>query len=45
MGKVVDENHKTYFPEDLKLISHWGLRDELKARYNDPDGLFKQKMI
>ena len=45
MGKLIDENHKTYFPEDLKLISHWGLRDELKARYNDPNGLLKQKMI
>lgn len=45
MGKLVDEKMKTYFPEDLKLISHWGLRDELKARYSDPDGLFKQKMI
>ncbi|MFQ6110376.1 MAG: hypothetical protein ACE5L7_12570, partial [Candidatus Aminicenantales bacterium] len=45
MGRLVDEKMKTYFPEDLKLISHWGLRDELKARYSDPDGLFKQKMI
>jgi len=45
MGKLIDKNHKTYFPEDLKLIAHWGLRDELKARYADPDGLFKQKMI
>jgi len=45
MGKLIDKNNRTYFPEDLKLISHWGLRDELKARYSDPDGLFKQKMI
>ena len=45
MGKLVDKNHKTYFPEDMKLISHWGIRDELKARYNDPEGFFKQKMI
>lgn len=45
MGKLVDKDNKTYFPEDLKLISHWGIRDELKARYSDPEGLFKQKMI
>jgi hypothetical protein len=45
MGKLIDKNHKTYFPEDMKLISHWGIRDELKARYNDTEGLFKQKMI
>ncbi len=33
------------FPAGLRLISHWGLRDELKARYADPDGLIKQRMI
>ena len=27
------------FPAGLRLISHWNLRDELKARYADPDGL------
>jgi len=45
MGKLIDENQQTYFPEELKLITHWGLRDELKARYSDPQGLFKQQMI
>lgn len=45
MGKLIDQDHKTYFPEKLKLITHWNLRDELKARYNDPEGFFKQKMI
>jgi len=45
LGKLIDENHQTYFPEELKLITHWGLRDELKARYSDPEGLFKQQMI
>src|SRR5262249_34532074 len=33
------------FPEGLRLITHWGLRDEIKARYADPDGLVKQRMI
>ncbi|KPL05596.1 MAG: hypothetical protein AMJ73_00265 [candidate division Zixibacteria bacterium SM1_73] len=45
MGKLVDQKMKAYFPEDLKLISHWGIRDELKSRYSDPEGLVKQKMI
>jgi len=45
MGRLVDEQGKTYFPEDMKLISHWGLRDELKANYQATDGLKKQKMI
>jgi hypothetical protein len=45
MGKVADADGRTYFPENLKLISHWGLRDELKARYKDPEGLKKQRLI
>lgn len=45
MGTLIDGKNNTYFPESLKLISHWGLRDEIKARYKDPKGLFKQKMI
>ncbi|NIM90242.1 MAG: hypothetical protein GTO17_04760 [Candidatus Aminicenantes bacterium] len=45
MGKLIDEDQKTYFPEKLKLITHWNLRDELKSRYNDPEGFFKQRMI
>jgi len=45
MGKLIDKEHKTYFPEKLKLITHWNLRDELKARYKDPEGFFKQQMI
>lgn len=46
MGNLLDEKGKTHFPKDMKLISHWGLRDELKANYNGGDeGLLKQKMI
>ena len=34
------------FPSGLRLISHWGLRDELKSRYDEgADGLQKQRMI
>jgi hypothetical protein len=33
------------FPKGLKLISHWGLRDELKAQYGAKDGLAKQRLI
>ena len=46
MGNLVDEKGKTHFPKDMKLISHWNLRDELKANYNKGDeGLLKQKMV
>jgi hypothetical protein len=33
------------FPEGMKLITHWNLRDELKALYSEPDGLPRQEMI
>ncbi len=45
-GKLLDENEQTLFPEDMVLLSHWNLRDELKANYPlGEDGLKKQKMI
>ncbi len=46
MGKLTDSAGRTFFPEDMKLISHWGLRDELKSQYADTDkGLEKQQLI
>ncbi|MFH2107317.1 MAG: hypothetical protein ABII93_01500 [Chrysiogenia bacterium] len=45
MGSLLDPNLTTMFPSDMKLISHWGLRDELKARYADRKGLVKQHAI
>ncbi|MEE8526494.1 MAG: hypothetical protein V3T72_21375, partial [Thermoanaerobaculia bacterium] len=42
---VLTEDGRRLFPEGLRHISHWGLRDELKARYPDPDGLEKQRLI
>ncbi|WP_209319633.1 hypothetical protein [Ancylomarina longa] len=46
MGHLTDANGNTFFPKDKVLLSHWNLRDELKANYvNKKDGLQKQKMI
>ncbi len=46
VGYLVNNDGNTLFPEDKKLISHWGLRDELKSQYNDTQsGLERQKMI
>lgn len=46
MGKLRNENGEQLFPSTMKLISHWGLRDELKSNYADKDkGLQKQRMI
>jgi len=32
-------------PKGKRLITHWNLRDELKANYADKDGLAKQRTI
>ena len=46
VGNLLDDQGKTHFAKDMKLLSHWNLRDELKANYNKGDeGLLKQKMI
>jgi hypothetical protein len=45
MHNLLDTNKQRLFPEGLKLISHWGLRDELKAQYANPEGLPRQRMI
>ena len=42
---VLTEDGRRLFPEGLRHISHWGLRDELKARYQDPEGLEKQRLL
>ncbi len=45
MGNLVDSAGTTLFPAGLKLITHWGLRDELKSDYAAENGLAKQRMI
>jgi len=45
MGKLQNAEGKFLFPADMKLISHWGLRDELKSNYTGESGIEKQRMI
>jgi hypothetical protein len=45
MGKLIDAESSTYFPDNMKLITHWGLRDELKSNYNRENGNKKQEII
>ncbi len=42
---VLTDDGRRLFPTGKRLISHWGLRDELKARYTDPEGLERQRLI
>ncbi len=46
MGQVVDSKGTPLFKKDMRLISHWGLRDQLKALYSDPQkNLSRQEII
>ena len=46
VGNLLDDKGKTHFPKEMKLLSHWNLRDEIKANYDKTDeGLTKQKLI
>ncbi|MDB4961261.1 MAG: hypothetical protein JWP01_1260 [Myxococcales bacterium] len=45
MHHVLGEDGKRRFPSGKRLISHWNLRDELKANYADADGMAKQRTI
>ncbi len=42
---VLTDDGRRLFPTAKRLISHWGLRDELKALYTDPQGLDRQRLI
>ena len=46
MGHLRTDDGRQIFPDDMVLLSHWNLRDELKADYADKkDGQEKQEMI
>ncbi len=45
MDQLRDDDDQKLFPDGMSLISHWGLRDEIKSNYGAEDGLAKQEMI
>ena len=46
MHHLLDAQGGRPFPPGLRLITHWNLRDEIKARYNDSvGGPARQRMI
>ena len=45
MGNLRTEDGRQLWPEDKVLLSHWNLRDELKALYGTDGGQEKQEMI
>jgi hypothetical protein len=46
MHHLVDESGERLFPPKMRLLSHWNLRDQIKADYgNTENGLKRQLMI
>ncbi len=46
MYHVLDEKGQRLFPQKMRLLSHWNLRDEIKSDYADnATGLAKQRVI
>jgi hypothetical protein len=45
MDRLVTPEGERLFPDGLRLISHWGLRDELASHYGRPGALPRQRMI
>jgi hypothetical protein len=46
MHHLVDQDGQRLFPPKLRLLSHWNLRDQIKADYaNKQNGLARQRMI
>ncbi len=46
MDQLRNDNNEQLFPDGMKLISHWGLRDEIKSNYAlGEKGFEKQRMI
>lgn len=45
MDQLRDSQGNRLFPDGMSLITHWGLRDEIKSNYGLEEGLPKQEMI
>lgn len=44
-GKLIDDQGQHLFPENMRLLAHWNVRDEIKSNYDQQDGLPKQEML
>lgn len=46
MHHLLDDEGERMFPGGMRLLSHWNLRDQIKADYgNEENGLERQRMI
>ncbi len=44
-GELRNEEGEKPFPEGMKLLAHWNIRDEIKSNYGQPGGLEKKEML
>ncbi len=46
MGSLINDKGETMFPEDMILLTHWNLRDEIKSNYAETENsIAKQDMV
>ncbi len=45
VGRLVDSTGGHWFKEDRALLTHWLVREEIKAQYNDKAGLPRQRAL
>ncbi len=44
-GRLRNEAGETLFPEGMKLLAHWNIRDEIRSNYGQPNGQEKKEML
>jgi hypothetical protein len=44
-GNLLNNDGKKLFPERMKLLSHWNIRDEIKSGYGKEGGFDRQVML
>lgn len=44
-GKLVNDQGETLFPDGMKLLAHWNIRDEIRSNYGQPGGIDKKEML
>jgi len=45
MGNLLNDDNQKLFPENMVLLSHWNLRDEIKANYANKEVGFKKQAL
>jgi len=45
VGAMIDDEGKSWFGKDRKLIAHWLIREEIKAGYTEENGINKQRAL